>query len=26
VGAPITEENDAEIEQGWWAENDPSGS
>ena len=26
VGAPITEDNDAEIEQGWWAEDDPSGS
>jgi len=26
VGAPITEENDAEIEQGWWAEDDPSAS
>jgi len=24
VGAPITEENDAEIEQGWWAEDGPS--
>ena len=26
VGAPITEDNDAEIEQGWWAEDDPSAS
>ncbi len=26
VGAPITEDNDSEMEQGWWAEDDPSAS